>query len=107
VVARARLDLEDIFTQVTHHRKNSGASATDGDWTFGSQVGPTVLDSHLLPFVLRCIEAGNAELVPQELQRWAERMATSAGWERVMHGRPTVYRPEMGAVEDMQDMMSL
>ncbi|KAH8199355.1 hypothetical protein TruAng_006487 [Truncatella angustata] len=107
IVAKARADLQVIFAEIIEHRGQSGASDTDATWTFGNQVGPTVLDSHLLPLVLRCIDAGNAELVPQELQRWAGAMAKSPAWQKVMHGRSTRWDSSMGPVEDMQDMMSL
>ncbi|KAK9311367.1 hypothetical protein V1522DRAFT_32785 [Lipomyces starkeyi] len=89
IVAKARADLQVIFAEITEHRRQSGASDAEAEWTFGTQVGPTVLDSHLLPLVLRCIDAGNAELVPQELRRWAEVKAKSPAWQKVMHGRPT------------------
>ncbi|KAL1861021.1 hypothetical protein Plec18167_003696 [Paecilomyces lecythidis] len=105
IVAKARADLQAIFAEIIEYRRKSGAS--EGDWTFGNKVGPTVLDSHLLPLVLRCIEAGNGELVPQELQRWAEIKAKSPEWQKVMHGKPTTYHPSMGPVEDMKEMMTL
>lgn len=105
MVARARADLQAIMAEITEHRRRSGAE--EGEWTFGAAVGPTVLDSHLLPLVLRCVEVGNAELIPDELQRWAEAAARGPAWQKVMHGRPTVYNPSMGPIEDMQDMMSL
>ncbi|KAF3769577.1 hypothetical protein M406DRAFT_354053 [Cryphonectria parasitica EP155] len=107
IKAKHLADLQAIFAEIAEHRRQSGASGTEGEWTFGAQVGPTVLDSHLLPLVLRCVEAGNAELVPPELQRWAEVKAKSPVWQKVMHGRPTTWAPSMGPVEDMQDMMSL
>jgi hypothetical protein len=66
-----------------------------------------VLDSHFLPVVLRCIEVGSAELVPEELQRWSETMSKSPSWLKVMHGKPTRYDPSMGPLEDMLEMMSL
>ncbi|KAI1870472.1 hypothetical protein JX265_001821 [Neoarthrinium moseri] len=105
IVAKAYTDLRAIFTEITEHRKQSGVS-NDADWTFGAEVGPTVLDSHLLPLVLRCIEVGNDELIPQELQRWAEIKVKGPVWQKVMHGRPTRWDPSMGPVEEMQDMMS-
>ncbi|GAD93099.1 conserved hypothetical protein [Paecilomyces variotii No. 5] len=105
IVAKARADLQAIFAEIIEQRRKSGAS--EGDWTFGKKAGPTVLDSHLLPLVLRCIEAGNGELVPQELQHWAEIKAKSPEWQKVMHGRPTTYHPSMGPVEDMKEMMTL
>ncbi|PCH02001.1 Hypothetical protein PENO1_034860 [Penicillium occitanis (nom. inval.)] len=107
VVAKARSDLQTIFAEVVEHRKRSGAFGNPNEWTFGPKVGPTVLDSHFLPVVLRCIEVGSAELVPEELQRWSETMSKSPSWLKVMHGKPTRYDPSMGPVEDMLDMMSL
>lgn len=106
-MAKARTDLQAIFAEIMEHRRRSGASDDEAEWTFGAQVGPTVLDSHLLPLVLRCIEAGNAELVPQDLRRWAGVKADSAVWRKVMHGKPTRWDPSMGPVQDMQEMMSL
>jgi hypothetical protein len=107
VVAKARSELQTIFAEVVEHRKQSGAFGKHNEWTFGPKVGPTVLDSHFLPVVLRCIEVGSAELVPEELQRWSETMSKSPSWLKVMHGKPTMYDPSMGPVEDMQEMMSL
>lgn len=106
-MTKARADLQTIFAEIINHRHQSGAFEEDVDWTFGSGVGPTVLDSHLLPLVLRCIDAGNAELVPQELQHWAEKKSKGPVWERVMHGRPTAWNPSLGPVADMKDMMTL
>ncbi|KAK8064374.1 hypothetical protein PG994_007012 [Apiospora phragmitis] len=110
VVAKACADLKAIFVEITEHRKRSGAydnKASPGEWTFGREVGPTALDSHLLPLVLRCVDAGNAELVPSELQQWAAVLANGPIWQKVMHGRPTLWDASMGPVEDMQEMMSL
>ncbi|KAJ5692302.1 hypothetical protein N7462_001725 [Penicillium macrosclerotiorum] len=107
IITKVHTDLRDIFHEIIEHRRKNGASDTEGDWTFGALVGPTVLDSHLLPLVLRCIEAGNADIVPQELQVWADVNVKSPAWQKVMHGRPTVWDPSMGPVEEMQDMMFL
>jgi hypothetical protein len=106
IVAKARENLQAIFAEIVEYRRQSGAFG-EAEWTFGTQVGPTVLDSHLLPLVLRCIEVGNAELVPEELQRWAGFKVNSPAWQKVMHGRPTRWDPSMGPVADMQEMMSL
>ncbi|KAF9771561.1 hypothetical protein IL306_010790 [Fusarium sp. DS 682] len=107
VVAKHRADLTDIFGQVVEHRRQTGSYEKYDEWTFGSEIGPTILDSHLLPFTLRCLEVGNDDLVPLELQRWAEVKAKSPSWQKVMHGRPTTYHPSMGPVAEMSDMMSL
>lgn len=112
VVSKARADLRAILEEVAEHRRQGGASCSDDDeeeeWIFGADVGPTALDSHLLPLVLRLVECGNAELVPRGLRRWAAGAAAgSPSWRRVMRGRPTRYDPSMGPVEDMEEMMSL
>ena len=104
-MAKARADLQAILAEITEHRKQSGD--IEPEWTFGSKGGPTVLDSHLLAFVLRCMDAGNDELVPEELQRWARVTAKGPSWEKVMHGKSTRYSPSMGPLEDMKEMMSL
>lgn len=106
VVAKANADLQAIFAEVLNQRRQSGAYGNADQWTFGSEVGPTVLDSHLLPLVMRCVEVGNAELVPQELQQWAAVKAKSPVWQKVMHGRPTRWAPSMGPTKDMTEMMS-
>ncbi|KAH8701119.1 hypothetical protein BGW36DRAFT_375595 [Talaromyces proteolyticus] len=105
-VAKARAELQAILAEVVEQRRQSGASESEGEWTFGSKVGPTVLDSHLIPVVLRCVEVDNSELVPQELQRWADVVkATSPVWQKVLQGRPTRYDPSMGPlVADMQSL---
>ncbi|KAF4993790.1 hypothetical protein FGRMN_6224 [Fusarium graminum] len=107
IVAKNRADLHSIFQEVVEHRRQSDSVGNFDEWTFGPDVGPTILDSHLLPFVLRCMEVGNDDLVPSELQRWAEVKAKSPSWIKVMRGRPTTYHPSMGPVAEMQDMMSL
>ncbi|KAH7000983.1 hypothetical protein EDB80DRAFT_778909 [Ilyonectria destructans] len=106
-IAQSLADLRTILAEITDHGKQSGAFGDKVEWIFGAQVGPTVLDSHLLPLLLRMLEVGNADVVPQELQRWAEDKSNSPSWQMVMHGRPTRYDPSMGPVEDMTDMLTL
>lgn len=108
VVARAKANLRAIFDEVTEHRRISGAydKVSPPEWTFGNEVGPTALDSHLLPLVLRCLDAGNGHLVTIDLRRWAAAMAESPVWQKVMHGRPTKWDASMGDVEHMQEFMS-
>ncbi|KAM0468623.1 hypothetical protein ACHAP7_010691 [Fusarium lateritium] len=107
VVAKNRADLKTIFEEVVEHRRQSGTVDQNDEWTFGAGVGPTILDSHMLPFALRCMEVGNDDLVPQELQRWAKTKEKSPSWFKVMRGRPTTYHPSMGPVAEIQDMMTL
>ncbi|KAJ9421280.1 hypothetical protein FOXG_02660 [Fusarium oxysporum f. sp. lycopersici 4287] len=107
VVAKHRADLKAIFEEVVEHRRQSGSYEDYDEWTFGSDIGPTILDSHLLPFALRCMEVGNDDLVPLELQRWAKVKEKSPSWQKVMHGKPTTYHPSMGPVAEMSEMMTL
>ncbi|KAI1046769.1 hypothetical protein LB505_011110 [Fusarium chuoi] len=107
VVAKHRADLKTIFEQVVEHRKRSGSYEDHDQWTFGSDIGPTILDSHLLPFTLRCLEVGSDDLVPLELQHWAKAKEKSPSWQKVMHGKPTTYHPSMGPVAEMSEMMTL
>ncbi|KAF6520540.1 hypothetical protein HZS61_014798 [Fusarium oxysporum f. sp. conglutinans] len=107
VVAKHRADLKAIFEEVVEHRRQSGSYEDYDEWTFGSDIGPTILDSHLLPFTLRCMEVGNDDLVPLELQRWAKVKEKSPSWQKVMHGKPTTYHPSMGPVAEMSEMMTL
>ncbi|KAH8734231.1 hypothetical protein BGZ61DRAFT_527594 [Ilyonectria robusta] len=106
-VAQSLADLRAILAEITDHGKQSGAFGDKVEWIFGAQVGPTVLDSHLLPLLLRMLEVGNAHVVPPELQRWAKDRSNSPSWQMVMHGRPTRYDPSMGPLEDMTDMLTL
>lgn len=104
-VAQSLADLRAILADITEHGKQSGAFGDKVEWIFGAQVGPTVLDSHLLPLLLRMLEVGNVHVVPLELQRWAKDRSNSPSWQMVMHGRPTRYDPSMGPLEDMTDMI--
>ena len=106
-IQQSLLDLRNILDEIAKHGKHSGAFGDKTEWIFGAQVGPTLLDSHLLPLLLRMIEVGNADVVPQELQRWANVKVNSPSWQKVMHGRPTRYDPSMGPIEDMKDMLTL
>ncbi|CAG9982469.1 unnamed protein product [Clonostachys byssicola] len=106
-ITESLADLRAILAEISDHGKQSGAFGDKFEWIFGAQVGPTVLDSHLLPLLLRMLEVGNAHVVPEELQQWARAKAESVSWEKVMHGRPTRYDPSMGPMEEMEDMLTL
>ncbi len=73
---------------------------TSGDeWIFGKS--PTVLDGHLVPFITRLVDCQRDDLVPEALQKYAQRHAASSQWNRVMHGRPTMWNVSLGHVSDM------
>lgn len=106
-MAKAHNDLRDIFAEIIEVRKLIGIDQPETEWIFGSEIGPTALDSHSLPLVLRCMDAGNAELVPDELQHWAKSMEKTSTWQKVMHGKPTLWNASMGPIGEMSEMMSL
>ncbi|OAA60070.1 Thioredoxin-like fold protein [Cordyceps fumosorosea ARSEF 2679] len=63
--------------------------------------GPTVLDGHLVPFIVRLLDCKREDLVPEALQKYARKHAASPQWNRVMHGRPTRWNVSLGHVSDM------
>ncbi|KAJ6789437.1 hypothetical protein PWT90_00238 [Aphanocladium album] len=71
----------------------------EDDWIFGEN--PTILDGHLVPFVLRLLDCQREDLIPEALQGYAKRHAASSQWDRVMHGRPTRWNVSLGHVSDM------
>lgn len=73
---------------------------TAGDaWVFGQ--APTILDGHLVPFIVRLLDCQRHDLVPEALQEYAKGQAASSLWEQVMHGRPTMWNVSLGHVGDM------
>ncbi len=48
-----------------------------GPWLFGLDE-PTVLDTHLIPFLARLSDIGRTGLIPESLKKYAE-VATSTG----------------------------
>ncbi len=71
----------------------------EDEWIFGN--GPTVLDAHLVPFIIRRLDCNRDDLVPEALQEYAQKHAASVQWNYVMHGRPTMWNVSLGHVSDM------
>ncbi|KAI0129753.1 hypothetical protein BJ170DRAFT_617442 [Xylariales sp. AK1849] len=76
----------------------------EGPWFFGSGIGPTVLDAHLVPFITRLVEAGRKGLVPEELLNYAQRIVDSPQWDQVTHGRRTLWDVSYGHVHLLTDI---
>ncbi|OAQ98095.1 hypothetical protein LLEC1_00802 [Akanthomyces lecanii] len=68
-------------------------------WIFGNS--PTILDAHLVPFIIRLLDCSRDDLVPESLQEYANKHAASGQWHRVMQGRPTMWNVSLGHVSDM------
>jgi hypothetical protein len=52
-------------------------------WLFGSSTA-TALDAHLLPFLVRLRECGRAELISEDLGRYADASLKTPEWKSVM-----------------------
>lgn len=76
----------------------------ESPWLFGGEVGPTVLDGHVVPFIKRLVEAGRAKLVPNELSQYARHITTLPQWLEVTHGRRTMWELSYGHVHLLADI---
>jgi hypothetical protein len=82
---------KDIAEQYQQHHG-------DGTWIFGDDVGPTLLDAYTVTLATRLVNMERADLVPPELQQYAQVVREGPEWESVMHGRSTVYTRALGPV---------
>ncbi|KAE8155071.1 hypothetical protein BDV25DRAFT_135404 [Aspergillus avenaceus] len=88
----------DLFSDVLleYDKFNRG-----GVWIFGDDIGPTVLDAHIVAFIARLIDVQLMEFVPSELLKYAKVVMGLPEWEQVMHGRPTEWDPSLGPVDEL------
>lgn len=102
-IERAERDARDFFAGVLALYKAQGS---DSVWLFGTDVGPTLLDAHTVPFIARLMDdkVKRQDLVPPELQKYATRVMKRPEWDTVMHGRPTVYDASLGPVRDLDPL---
>ncbi|KAL3471094.1 hypothetical protein BJX99DRAFT_238180 [Aspergillus californicus] len=70
-----------------------------GTWIFGGDIGPTVLDTHVVAFIARLMDITLEDLVPPQLRAYAENIMGLPAWKEAMSGRPTVWDPLIGPVE--------
>ncbi|MCJ1357372.1 MAG: hypothetical protein MMC33_007368 [Icmadophila ericetorum] len=95
-VQRAKSQAKEYFKKVLEQYTlyNKG-----GAWIFGDEIGPTALDAHVITWTVRIVEAGNAGLIPDEIQRYAERATQAAEWQSIKMGRPTKFNTWLKMLE--------
>ncbi|KAI9904054.1 hypothetical protein N3K66_000583 [Trichothecium roseum] len=71
-----------------------------GDWLFGNR--PTILDAHAFPFIRRLMDRNRLDLVTQDaVKAYAEGITKSKEWQRVSHGRRTLYDASYGPAREL------
>ncbi|KAL2808085.1 hypothetical protein BJX63DRAFT_52802 [Aspergillus granulosus] len=85
--------LDEIAVQLEKHGNGT-------IWIYGD-VGPTVLDAHVVAFVARLTDIGLEDLVPPELRAYAAVIMALPEWKEVMKGRPTVWDPLLEPVDEL------
>ena len=89
-VEHAKKQAREFFARTfeLYKRDNRG-----GIWIFGDDIGATALDAHVIPWILRLVEVGRADLIPVELQKYAAKAAEGPAWQSVSMGGPTLEEP--------------
>ncbi|KAJ3473981.1 hypothetical protein NLG97_g10047 [Lecanicillium saksenae] len=72
---------------------------TDSPWIFGQQ--PTILDAYASALIIRLLDNKRLELLPRTVQTYATAIQESVEWNKITHGRPTVYERSMGPVAEL------
>jgi hypothetical protein len=91
---KAKLLFSDVL--IEYEKFNHG-----GIWIFGDDTGPTVLDTHIVPFIVRLIDIHLKELVPSQMLTYAKSIMGLSEWNEVMQGRPTVWNSSLGSVDQL------
>lgn len=60
----------------------------EGPWLWGLKR-PTALDAHLVAFIVRLQDLGRGNVVPADLELYAESAKTGSEWKNTMQGRRT------------------
>ncbi|KAL2826667.1 hypothetical protein BDW59DRAFT_62939 [Aspergillus cavernicola] len=76
--------------------------SSGGTWIFGGDIGPTVLDAHVVAFAARLMDISLEELVPTPLRTYAATIMSLPEWKQVTGGRPTVWDPMLGPAEGIR-----
>lgn len=76
----------------------------ESPWLFGGNIGPTILDAHIVPFIARVGEGGRAKLIPNDLRQYARRIVALPQWLEVTHGRRTMWDVSYGHVRLIKDI---
>ncbi|KAK7960708.1 hypothetical protein PG996_011350 [Apiospora saccharicola] len=74
--------LDDVARLYEQHGK--------GNWLIGDDIGSTLLDAQIVPFITRLEDAGRSRLVPEVLLRYVAARMASPEWDVVMGGRSTI-----------------
>lgn len=88
---QARSVLATVAEEYRRHHDSS-------PWLFGEATGPTLLDAHLVPFIVRLGEAGRSHLTTSELLAYTETVVAMPQWRQVTRGRRTLWGIEYGHV---------
>lgn len=76
-------DLEKVFQD--HHPTDSGS---EGIFIYGPKS--TVLDCHLLPFLIRMDDVGRGHLIPAQLNRYMQTLRVQDAWREITPSLKTV-----------------
>ncbi|KAK2608696.1 hypothetical protein QQS21_002807 [Conoideocrella luteorostrata] len=72
------------------------------EWIFGNQ--PTILDAHATVLAARMMDLGRLDLVPDTVRAYALSVMKLEVWEKVTHGRPTIWNASLGPVADLNPL---
>jgi len=100
----AKEKAQSLLADVLATRKQFGGGNGSGTWIFGDDVGPTVLDGHIVPFVARMVDVEREDLVPAELLEATKKAMERPEWLQVMHGRRTWYDRSYGPVSSLKEV---
>jgi hypothetical protein len=73
-------------------------------WMLGDGASPTLLDAHLVPFIVRLLDCGRSDLVPEKLQIYARTVTSLPSWREVTHGRSTLWDVSIGHVHLLENI---
>ena len=108
-IEKAKAQAADLFRQLLLlYREHHSSPATEQEqeqdmWLFGASTGPTILDAHAVSLIARVDDAGQPELVPNDLLAYAQKIRSLPAWEAVNHGRKTIWNKSYGHVHLLQD----
>ncbi|KAI1840459.1 hypothetical protein JX266_013343 [Neoarthrinium moseri] len=100
-IDKAQDQAKALFEVVLEQHQKHG---DDSPWIFGKDIGPTVLDAHIVPFIARLDDAGRAWLVPEVLLQYAQAIKGLPQYYEVTKGRRTMWNSSYGHVHLLVDI---
>lgn len=97
-IAQVEAHVSEFMTElagIIEEHKTEGAR-----WIFGQQ--PTILDAYASALIIRLLDNKRLELLPRTVQAYGNAVQQSDEWNRVTHGRPTVYDASMGPAAELE-----